>query len=404
MSTQKKSRQGAVRPARKPRAVSGSASKKPGAGTSGKKSRSSVSGASLQRLRSKIDQIDDELLALLGERYRVVSEVQRAKQRQGGVVFQPERERAQLTRLRQRNEEAGRPLASEALEAIFREILSASRALQSPLSVAYLGPEGTFSESAARQQFGSAAKFLPVSAISEVFRTVERGEATFGVVPIENSTEGMVGPTLDALIQSPLQIVAERQLLIRHALLAKTRKRSAIKKVVSHPQSLGQCREWLATHLPGVSTREVSSNAQAASIAARSAGTAAIAGREAAQLYGLQVLADGIQDLPHNVTRFLVIASESAAPDRMSDKVSVIFSVKNEPGMLHRSLKPLAGHGIDLLKIESRPMRGRVWDYVFFVDLGGALEDPKVRRAMESMKRNCTWFKVLGSYPAAVVK
>lgn len=359
---------------------------------------------SLQKLRARLDRIDDEVLALLGERYRVIQEVQRAKQRDGGVVFQPERERSQLARLHRLNERDGTPVKPEALEAIFREILSASRSLQTSLSVAYLGPPGTFSERAAVEQFGSAAEFLPVASFSEVFRVVERGQATFGVVPIENSTEGMVGPVLDAFVQSPLQIVAERQLLIRHALLAKGMSVGRIKKVVSHPQSIGQCREWLATHMPGVPTREVSSNAEAAVAAARSPTTAAIAGKEAARVYGLRVLADGIQDVPHNVTRFVVIAPESATPPTTSDKVSVIFSVKNEPGMLHKSLKPLAGQGIDLLKIESRPSRGRVWDYLFFVDFGGELSNPRVKRAMAAMKRNCVWFKVLGSYPAAVAK
>ena len=359
---------------------------------------------SLDKLRARIDEIDAEVLACLGERYRVVEEVQKAKQRDGGVVFQPERERSQLARLHRLNERDGSPVKREALEAIFREILSASRALQTALSVAYLGPPGTFSERAAVEQFGSAAEFLPVASFSEVFRVVERGQATFGVVPIENSTEGMVGPVLDAFVQSPLQIVAERQLLIRHALLARGAGRGRIKRIVSHPQSLGQCREWLATHMPGVPTREVASNAEAAAAAAKNPTLGAIASKEAARVYGLRVLADGVQDLPHNVTRFVVIAPESATPPTTSDKVSVIFSVKNEPGMLYHSLKPLAGQDIDLLKIESRPMRGRVWDYLFFVDFAGEFSNPKVRRAMAAMKRNCLWFKVLGSYPAAAVK
>ncbi len=359
---------------------------------------------SLDKLRVRIDEIDDEIVTRLGERYLVVQEVQQAKKRDGGVVFQPERERSQLRRLHRLNDREGSPVKPEALEAIFREILSASRALQTAVSVAYLGPAGTFSERAAIEQFGSAAELLPVASISEVFRVVERGQATFGVVPIENSTEGMVGPTLDSFVQSPLQIVAERQLLIRHALLAKGAGLGRIKRIVSHPQSLGQCREWLATRMPGTPTREVASNAEAAAAAAKSPTTAAIAGKEAARVYGLRVLADGIQDVPHNVTRFLVIAPDSATPPTTSDKVSVMFSVKNEPGMLYRSLKPLAGQGIDLLKIESRPMRGRIWDYLFFVDFGGELANPKVRRAMTAMQKNCVWFKVLGSYPAAVAK
>lgn len=371
-----------------------------------KKSRPAAPGSrarpSLDALRVRIDEIDDEILALLGERYGVVHQVQEAKKRNGGRVFQPERERSQLSRLHRRNDRAGTPVKPEAVDAIFREILSASRSLQTSISVAYLGPAGTFSERAAIEQFGSAAEHLPVASIPEVFRVVERGQATFGVVPIENSTAGIVGPTLDSFVESPLQIVAERQLMIRHALLAKNPGIGRLKKIVSHPQSLSQCREWLAAHLPGVPTHEVASNAEAAAAAARSKATGAIAGKDAARVYGLRVLADGIQDVPHNVTRFLVIAPEPPTPPATSDKVSVIFSVRNEPGMLYKSLKPLAGQGIDLLKIESRPMRGRIWDYLFFVDFGGELADPKVRRAMTAMKKNCEWFKVLGSYPASV--
>lgn len=370
---------------------------------SGREASRSKARAPLSRLRRQIDRIDDEIFALLSQRYAVVQEVQQAKSRSGTGVFHPERERSQIERLRALNEKAGGPVRAEALEAIFREILSASRALQTDVSVAYLGPPGTFSERAALEQFGSSADLQPVASIADVFSTVERGVSLFGVVPIENSTQGMVGATLDCFVQSPLQIVAERQLLIRHALLSRVRSLSKIRRVVSHPQSLAQCRDWLATHLPGVPTREVSSNAEAAARAERETGVAAIAGRDAASLYGLRVLADGIQDVAHNVTRFVVLAAEGGSPG-VRDKVSVLFSVKNEPGMLYRSLKPLAGQELDLLKIESRPMRGRVWDYLFFVDFAGDFTDPKVRRAMTAMKRHCTWFKVLGSYPAAVIR
>src|SRR5690606_15824487 len=241
------------------------------------------------------------------ERYRVVAEIQAVKQSRGDGVYVPARERAQLARLAKRNEASPHPIPAGAVEAIFGEILSVSRALQSPLSVAYLGPPGTYSESAARAQFGSAARLLPVESIAEVFRAVERGNATFGMVPIENSTEGMVGQTLDLLVTSPAQIVGERELAIRHALMGRMASLRDVKRIVSHPQSLAQCREWLARHAPTIPTAEVASNAAAASLAAKSRTTAAIAGREAAERYGLEILADGIQDLPRNVTRFVVL-------------------------------------------------------------------------------------------------
>lgn len=357
--------------------------------------------ATLEDLRARIDAIDGQVLRLLGERYQVIEEVQRVKQRSGDGVYVPERERAQLARLARLNEASPAPIRADALRAIFGEILSASRALQGSLAVAFLGPAGTYSEKAARQQFGSSSTLVPVPSIADVFRQVERGEAHYGIVPIENSTEGMVGPTLDAFVASPLQIVAERELDVRHALLSRCASLKQVRRVVSHAQSLGQCREWLRQNLPGVPTVDVASNALAAQAAARGKSTAAIASAEAAEVYGLKVLADGIQDLPHNVTRFVVIGRPSGvvAPD--ADKVSVLFSVKNRAGMLYRSLKPLSERGIDLSKIESRPMRGRSWEYLFFLDFRGRLGERRVADAMAEMGRQCVWIKVLGAYAAA---
>ena len=357
--------------------------------------------ATLEGLRARIDAIDDQVLRLLGERYQVIEEVQRVKQRSGDGVYVPERERAQLARLARLNEASPAPIKPEALRAIFGEILSASRALQGSLAVAFLGPAGTYSEKAARQQFGSSTTLVPAPSIPDVFRQVERGEAHYGIVPIENSTEGMVGPTLDAFVASPLQIVAERDLDVRHALLSRGASLKQVRRVVSHAQSLGQCREWLRQNLPGVPTVDVASNALAAQAAARGKSTAAIASAEAAELYGLEVLADGIQDLSHNVTRFVVIGRPNGivAPD--ADKVSVLFSVKNRAGMLYRSLKPLSERGIDLCKIESRPMRGRSWEYLFFLDFRGRLGERRVADAMAEMGRQCVWIKVLGAYAAA---
>jgi chorismate mutase/prephenate dehydratase len=357
--------------------------------------------ATLGELRARLDEIDARILALLGERYAIIQDVLRVKQQSGDGVYHPVREQAQLARLDRLNRAAGTPVRPEAVRAIFGEILSASRALQAPLRVAYLGPAGTYSERAARAQFGASAELLAVASIPEVFRAVERGEARLGIVPIENSTEGMVGATLDALAATPLRIVAERELAVRHALLARTRKLSEVRRVVSHPQSLAQCRDWLARHLPGVPTREVASNAAAAAIAARSRTTAAIAGRDAATRYRLEVLADNIQDLPRNVTRFVVLGEPGAAAERGIDKASVLFSVRNEPGQLFRALRPLAQNEIDLCKLESRPMRGRPWEYLFFVDFRGDVDSPRVKRAMAAMERGCLWFKVLGAYAEA---
>lgn len=357
--------------------------------------------ASLEGLRARIDALDGEVLRLLGERYQVVQEVQRVKQHSGDGVYVPERERAQLARLSRLNEASPAPIRAEALRAIFGEILSASRALQGSLAVAFLGPAGTYSEKAARQQFGSSTTLVPAPTIPDVFRHVERGEAHYGIVPIENSTEGMVGPTLDTFVTSPLTIVAERELDVRHALLSRCTSLKQVKRVVSHAQSLGQCRDWLRQNLPGVPTVDVASNALAAEAAARGKSTAAIASAEAGERYGLRVLADGIQDLPHNVTRFVVIGRPNGAPASDADKISVLFSVKNRAGMLYRSLKPLSERGIDLCKIESRPMRGRSWEYLFFLDFRGRLGDRGVAEAMEEMGRQCVWLKVLGAYAAA---
>lgn len=356
---------------------------------------------SLVRLRSRIDRIDSSILGLLVERFRVVEDVLRAKRRSGGAVYRPLREHEQLDRLERLASGAEGSLSADAVRAIFGEILSASRALQGSPSIAYLGPEGTFSERAARAQFGSAAKLVPVASIPEVFAAVERGRAQLGIVPIENSTEGMVGPTLDALVSSPLRIVAERGLAVRQALLARTPGLDRIRRIVSHPQSLAQCREWLARRLPDVPAIEVASNAAAAARAARSPSTAAIASRDAARRYGLRVLAEDIQDAANNVTRFVVLAPADAPTEAGADKMSVLFSVRNRPGALYRALEPLARARVDLCKLESRPMRGRSWEYLFFVDLRGAIEGARVRRALASMERESILFKVLGAYAEA---
>lgn len=356
---------------------------------------------SLARLRRDLDAVDAELLEKLSERTRVVLEVKAAKQQGGGRIWVPEREAAQIERLLRLNAKQATPVPEPALRAVFAEILSASRALQAPLRVAYLGPEGTYSERAARDQFGSQAELVPVGSIPEVFAAVEKQQAELGVVPFENSTEGIVAHALDSFVDSPLRILAERQLEIRHALLSKAASLGRVRRVMAHPQALAQCRAWLSDNLPSAEVREAASNAEAARLAAGTRTTAAIAGIDAASRYGLGILAEGIQDLARNVTRFVVIGPEAQAPDVQGDKISILFSVKNEVGVLSRILAPLARAGIDVLKIESRPRRGWLWDYIFFVDLRGNPGDKAVARALRGMQEHCVWLKVLGSYAGA---
>jgi chorismate mutase/prephenate dehydratase len=321
------------------------------------------------------------------------------KVRSHAAVYVPGRERRVLERVLERN---GGPLPRRAVLGIFREILSASRALQGPLRVAYLGPEATFSHAAARTQFGETATYDPVEGIAEVFHAVETGRADVGVVPVENSTEGVVAHTLDVFVESPLKICAEIELRVQQCLMARRGSLRGIRRLVSHPQSLAQCRRWLATACPGIPTEAVSSNAKAAQIAAADAKVGAIAGAMAAERYGLTVIAEGIQDDPSNVTRFLVLAAKDAAGVSGGDKTSILFTVRDEIGVLHKMLHPFARHRINLCGIESRPRRGKPWEYVFFLDLRGHRRQGPVRRALADLERTCLTLKILGSYPSVV--
>ncbi len=354
---------------------------------------------SLAALRRQIDRIDDRLLALLNERAALVLRVGDTKARTNALVYDPAREKTVLTRLVRQNDG---PLTPTLVRSIFREVIAAGRALQQPLRVAYLGPEATFAHLAARRQFGSAADYLAAPTIAEVFRTVERGQADVGVVPVENSTEGMVAHTLDLLVDSPLRIAGEVALPVRHCLLgARGTALADVRQVAAHPQALAQCRRWLAEHLPAVATVQESSNARAAQRAAAERGTAAIAAEAAATAYGLSVLVPGIQDEAGNTTRFLVLGRQDAARPSGDDKTSLLFSVRDEVGILVRMLKPFSTYGIDLIKIESRPLRERPWEYYFFVDLKGHRTEPRVHRALAAVGRRALRLVVLGSYPAA---
>ncbi len=355
--------------------------------------------ASISALRRHIDRIDDQLLRLLNQRADLALAIAEQKARTNSNVYAPGREKGVLVRLTRANPG---PLPAPSVRAIFREIISASRSLEKSLTIAYLGPAATYAHLAARQQFGAAAEYRSSSTIAEVFADVESGRADLGVVPVENSTEGMVAHTLDRLVESTLRICAEVSLPIRHCLLARDGTAiDALERVVAHPQALAQCRRWLAVHLAGVPTEEESSNARAAERARDHAGTAAIAAEAAAEVYGLRVLAAGVQDEPGNLTRFLVLGPHDAEAPSGDDKTSLVLSVRDEVGVLARMLKPFATHRIDLIKIESRPLRERPWEYFFFLDLKGHRRERRVQRALGEVERSALRLKILGSYPAA---
>jgi chorismate mutase/prephenate dehydratase len=358
-----------------------------------------VRKASIPALRRRIDRIDDQLLGLLNRRARLALDIAAQKARSNSGVYAPGREKGVLARLVAANRG---PLPEGLVRAIFREIISASRSLEAPLTIAYLGPEATYTHLAARQQFGVAADYEPASTVADVFHEVESGRAHLGVVPVENSTEGMVAHTLDLLVDSPLSICAEVSLPVHHCLLARPRTAlSAITRVVAHPQALAQCRRWLTEHLPGVAAEAEASNARAAERARDESGVAAVAAAAAAEAYGLAVLARTIQDEPDNLTRFLVLAGHDAVQPTGDDKTSILFTVRDEIGILSRMLRPFAAHRIDLIKIESRPLRGRPWEYVFFLDLKGHRRERRVQLALNEVERRALRLKVLGSYPAA---
>jgi len=350
----------------------------------------------LLNLRNNIDRLDEEILARLAERAR---SAQRIGEIKCGNLYRPEREAQVLRRLADANPG---PLPDQAVQRIFREIMSACLALEHPLRVAYLGPAGTFSESAARKHFGSAPALGPTAAIDDVFREVEAGNAEYGVVPVENSTEGAVGGTLDLLLANPLKICGEIKLRIHQHLLSKAEGIGAAKRLYSHSQSLAQCHEWLNRNLAHLSRVPVASNAEAARLAAEDPESCAIAGEAAAELYDLNVLAANIEDDPNNTTRFLVIAHHDAGPSG-SDKTSLVCSAPNRPGAMHSLLEPLARHGVDMTKLQSRPARGGLWEYVFYVDVDGHREDTEVAAALKELNERAAFVKVLGSYPVAAI-
>ncbi|MRR49681.1 MAG: prephenate dehydratase [Rhodocyclaceae bacterium] len=349
----------------------------------------------LGKLRDGIDRIDGDVLRLLSERAKLAQRVGEIKH---GNIYRPEREAQVLRRIAETNPG---PLPEGAVRTIFREIMSACLALEQPLRIAYLGPAGTFTESAAKKQFGSAPSFTPCLTIDDVFRAVESGNADYGVVPVENSTEGAVGRTLDLMLASPLMICGEVALRIHQNLLTKGDSLEGVTRIYSHAQSLAQCHEWLnrnAGHLPRV---PVASNAEAARLASVEEGACAIAGEAAARLYELNVLAANIEDDPNNTTRFLVLSGHDAGPSGR-DKTSFVCSAQNKAGAVHDLLTPLKNHGVSMSKFESRPARGfggSRWEYVFFIDVDGHRQDPAVIAALEDLRGCVGFLKELGSYP-----
>lgn len=356
---------------------------------------------SLADIRKRIDQLDEQIQAAISERAALAQQVAQAKQAAGedGDFYRPEREAEVLRGVLERNRG---PLPDEQITGLFRQIMSACLALQKPLRIAYLGPAGTFTEAAARKHFGMWVETLPQGCIGDVFREVESGSAQYGVVPIENSTEGVIHHTLDMFMQSPLKICGEVSLRIHHHLLSSAADLSALNRVYSHQQSLGQCRQWLENHLSGVETVGVSSNAEAARRAAAEPGSAAVAGEMAARAYGLPILASNIEDEPDNTTRFLIIGTRLVPPTG-SDKTSLLVSTRNQPGALYRLLEPLARNRISMSRIESRPSRRGNWDYVFFIDVEGHADDETVSRALREVDEQAALLKNLGSYPKAVI-
>jgi len=349
----------------------------------------------IQELRKKIDEIDDKLVELLNERARVVIEVGNIKKAKKLDFHSPSREREILERLTSRNKG---PFPQDTLRAVYREILSSSLSLERPLKVAYLGPRATFTHQAVMQQFGLAAQDVPVENIKDVFNEVERGRADYGVVPIENSTSGAVIYTLDMFIDSDLKIAAEIALEVTQHLMNKSGRLEDVKKIYTIAPAAAQCRQWLEKNLPGVPVLDAPSTARAAEMAVEDPAAGAIASEMAAVLYGLQIAGRKIEDNASNITRFLVIAPKSPGKTGR-DKTSIMFSIKDKVGALYTMLAPFAEAGINLNRLDARPSGRKVWDYVFFLDMEGHIEDEKVAKAIERLRQDCMFLKVLGSYP-----
>jgi len=348
----------------------------------------------LVSLRRKIDKVDKKIVEALNIRANITVEIARIKNKLGKSIYSPDREREVLRRVTAVNKGI---LNAAALEAIYREIMSCSLALEKPLGIAYLGPQATFTHLAALKRFGQQVNYIACQSITDVFLEVERETADYGVVPIENSIEGAVTHTLDMFMDADLKICAQILLDVAHNLLANCPK-AKIRRVYSNPQVFGQCRLWLQENLPEAERIEVSSTTRAAQLAAREKNSACIASSLAAKVYKLKIVARDIEDSPHNFTRFLVIGKDDV-PVTGQDKTSVMFSIKDRVGALHEMLLPFKKYGVNLTKIESRPSKRKAWDYYFFVDLQGHRDNPKVKKALAELENKCKFLKIMGSYP-----
>ena len=355
----------------------------------------------LPELRTLIDAVDQELLNILNRRAALANEVGEIKRVEGSAIFRPEREAQVINGLQQSNRG---PLKGESVALIWREIMSACRALEAPQRVAYLGPAGTFSEEAALRFFGASISHVPCANFDEVFHATSAGAAEFGVIPVENSTEGVVTRSLDLLLNSPLHIVGEISLLIRHNLLRTSASLDGIDVVLAHPQALAQCQQWLHTHLPKAERRAVSSNAEGARLTAGHPNWAGIASERAGSEFGLHTVALAIQDEAFNRTRFVVVCLPATMPAPQAtgkDCTSLVVSVPNRPGAVHDMLVPLKAHGVSMTRFESRPARSGQWEYYFYIDLQGHPSQPHVASALNDLQSLCAYYKVLGTYPLA---
>ncbi|VXB25121.1 prephenate dehydratase [Massilia sp. 9I] len=352
----------------------------------------------LTPLREQIDAIDAQILELLSRRGKIAQEVGHVKAETNAPVFRPEREAQVLRGVAERNPG---PLKDRDVQTIFREIMSSCRALEKRVTVAYLGPSGTFSEQAVYQQFGTAIETLPCVSIDEVFRATEAGTADFGVVPVENSSEGAINRTLDLMLATTTVISGEISIPVHHSLMTKTGSMDGVTVVCAHSQALAQCQVWLNLHHPGIERRAVASNAEAAILASQDPSVAAIASEMAGEQYQLGVVQAHIQDDPHNRTRFAVIGSLETGPSGR-DHTSIVLAVPNKAGAVYNLLAPLAKHGVSMTRFESRPARIGTWEYYFYVDIEGHVVDPAVARALGELKDNAAFFKVLGSYPQSL--
>ncbi|TFH17454.1 MAG: prephenate dehydratase [Lentisphaerales bacterium] len=350
----------------------------------------------LDKLRKTIDDIDTKLVDLLNQRIKTAIEIGKLKESNGAEPYVPQREKEVLARVQKLNPG---PLPAKSLSYIYREIMSASLALEKELKVAYLGPAATFSHGAARERFGSSVEYVACESVAAVFEEVEKQLADYGVVPIENSIQGPEAPTLDRLVDAKVKICAETIYPISHCLLSRS-SRDRIRKVYSHPQALGQCNRWLRMEMPGVEQVSTSSTAKAAELAAIETDSSAIASRLAAEIYVLDIVASNIEDIGGNETRFLVLGQSSGGATG-NDKTSVIFSVKHKAGSLHNALESFRKFGLNMTKIESRPSRSKSWEYNFFVDFEGHTNEEPVAEALKDLSSHCTFLTVLGSYPRA---